>query len=28
VSEMEAVATAFNDQLHAYNAAHPAPPKN
>jgi hypothetical protein len=28
VSEMEAVAAAFNDQLHAYNAAHPAPPKN
>jgi ApbE superfamily uncharacterized protein (UPF0280 family) len=28
VSEMEAVAGAFNDQLHAYNAAHPAPPKN
>ncbi len=27
VSEMEAVAAAFNDQLHAYNAAHPAPPK-
>jgi hypothetical protein len=25
VSEMEAVAAAFNDQLHAYNAAHPAP---
>jgi len=28
VSEEEAVAAAFNDQLHAYNAAHPAPPKN
>jgi hypothetical protein len=28
VSEMEAVAAAFNDQLHAYNSAHPAPPKN
>jgi hypothetical protein len=28
VAEMEAVASAFNDQLHAYNAAHPAPPKN
>jgi len=27
VSEMEAIAAAFNDQLHAYNAAHPAPPK-
>jgi len=27
VAEMEAVAAAFNDQLHAYNAAHPAPPK-
>jgi len=25
VSEEEAVAAAFNDQLHAYNAAHPAP---
>jgi hypothetical protein len=28
VAEMEAVAAAFNDQLHAYNTAHPAPPKN
>jgi len=28
VSEEEAMAAAFNDQLHAYNAAHPAPPKN
>jgi hypothetical protein len=27
VSEMEAIAAAFNDQLHAFNAAHPAPPK-
>jgi len=25
VSEEEAIAAAFNDQLHAYNAAHPPP---